>query len=290
MARRSALGHGWKLSATAVVALLVGNAVVLAAGPKDMVPADIKAKGSFTVVTDPSFGPPWSFHPNDDPNQYDGIDVDIARGIADTLGLKVEFVSLSFDGIIPALKAGRYDLAMAGMSDTEEREKQIDMIGYVNDSTALMVPAGNPKGIKSLSDLCGKTATAVIGTFQLQILQDQSKQCAMPIEITPLKSKADTFLQVKSGRADATLDGYAVSAYLLHHGMLTDKGVEPIIGLALSPAPLGIGLSKSEAEFRDAVDGALNEMINSGTYGKILTKWGIAHLAVKEGMVNEFSH
>jgi polar amino acid transport system substrate-binding protein len=272
-----------------MAALLVGSFVALAASPQDLVPADVKAKGSFSVVTDPSFGPPWSFHPNDDPNQYDGIDVDIAKGVADKLGLKVEFVSLSFDGIIPALKAGRYDLAMAGMSDTKVREGQIDMIGYVTDSSALMLPAGNPKGIKALADLCGKTATGVIGTFQLQILEDQSKACDKPIEITPLKTKADTFLQVKSGRADATVDGYAVSAYLQEHGMLKDKGVEPLSGLALSPAPLGMGVSKDQTGFRDAVDAALNEMIADGTYAKILTKWGISDLGVKEAKVNQFS-
>jgi polar amino acid transport system substrate-binding protein len=276
--------------AAAVALLLVGSAGALAASPKDLVPADIKSKGEFTVVTDPSFGPPWSFHPNDDQDLYDGIDVDIAKGIADELGLKVDFVSLAFDGIIPALKAGRYNLAMAGMSDTKEREQQIDMISYVSDSSALLVPAGNPKGIKALADLCGKTATAVIGTFQLQILQDQSKQCPTPINITTLQSKADTFLQVKSGRADATVDGYAVSAYLLTHGMLKDKGVEPIIGLALSPAPLGIGLSKAEAGFRDAIDAALNDMIANGAYKKILTKWGIGDLALTEAKVNGLSH
>jgi polar amino acid transport system substrate-binding protein len=253
-----------------------------------LVPDDIKAKGYVEIVTDPSFGPPWNYHPGTDQSVYDGIDPDIAKGISERLGIEVRFVSLAFTGIIPAIRAGRYDMVMVGMTTTEERTKVIDLIDYAVDSNAILVQAGNPAGIKRAKDLCGKTASAVIGSAQFAILQEISAGCDKPITINTFPGKADAFLQVETKRADATIDGYIVSGYLTGNGTFASKGIEAVFIDEFSGKPLGIGLAKEKAGLRDAVAAAIDDMIADGTYAKIFAKWGTTDMKLEKAEINNF--
>ncbi|WP_295813456.1 ABC transporter substrate-binding protein [uncultured Nitratireductor sp.] len=253
-----------------------------------MVPQDIRERGYIEIVTDPSFGPPWSYHPGDDQSEYAGIDVDIANEFSKRLDLEPRFVSLGFAAIIPALKSGRFDMAMAGMSDTEERGKQIDMIDYALDSTTLLVQAGNPKNIRGLEDLCGLSVAGVTGSIQLAMAEEQSPKCDEPINITAFPTKSDAVLQVETKRMDATLDGYIVSGYLTKEGVLGQKNMEAVFEAVLNPKPLGIGVAKGNAELRDAVVAAINSMIQDGTYQKIFAKWGDDNMPLKAADVNNF--
>jgi len=275
--------------------LLIVSAVAvglsLPASAKDLsalVPADIKEKGYIEVVTDPSFGPPWNYHPGTDQTVYEGIDPDIAKGISERLGVEIRFVSLAFAGIVPAIRAGRYDMVMVGMTTTEERTKVIDLIDYAVDSNAILVQAGNPQGIKTPEDLCGKTASAVIGSAQFAILQEISAGCDKPITISTFPAKSDAFLQVETKRADATIDGYIVSGYLSGNGTFASKGIEAVFTKDFAGKPLGIGLSKEKAGLRDAVAAAIDDMIADGTYQKIFAKWGTPDMALQKAEVNNF--
>ncbi|MGE0279112.1 MAG: ABC transporter substrate-binding protein [Rhizobiaceae bacterium] len=261
------------------------------AGAKDLsslVPADIKEKGYIEVVTDPSFGPPWNYHPGTDQTVYEGIDPDIAKGISERLGVEIRFVSLAWTGIIPAVRAGRYDMVMVGMSTTEERTKVIDLVDYAIDSNAILVQIGNPLGIKSPQDLCGKKASAVIGSLQFAILQEISAACDKPITISTFPTKSDSFLQVETKRADATIDGKIVSGYLSSNGIFASKGIEVVFTKDLPGKPLGIGLAKEKTALRDAVAAAIDDMIADGTYTKIFAKWGTVDMPLQKAEINNF--
>jgi len=195
------------LTATTALCITAGTASQ-AADLSHLVPEDIRQKGYIEIVTDPSYGPPWSYHPDTDQSVYAGIDPDIAFGVAQRLGIEVRFVSLAFAGIIPAVRAGRYDIMMLGMFATEERAKVIDLINYVPDPTAILVQAGNPLGIQRATDLCGKTVSGVMGSFHLAMMEELSTRCNVPIRIIPFANKSDSFLQLETKRVDASLDGY----------------------------------------------------------------------------------
>jgi len=262
-----------------------------AAQPTDLshlVPEDIKKKGYIEVVTDPSFGPPWNYHPDTDQSVYEGIDPDVAAGISKRLGVEIRFVSLAFSGIIPAIRAGRYDMVMVGMGASEERTKIIDLVDYALDSTAVLVQAGNPAGIRSAADLCGKTASAVMGSVQLAMIEELSARCDAPIQISPFPSKSDAFLQLETKRVDATLDGYIVSGYLSKNGVLAARGIEAVFADDFPGRPLGIGLSKEKSQLRDAVVAAINDMIQDGTYAEIFAKWGTGTMRLERAEVNNF--
>lgn len=275
--------------------LFAASAVALAfSGPvsaknlSNLVPADIKEKGYIEVVTDPSFGPPWNYHPGTDQSVYEGIDPDIAKGISERLGVEIRFVSLAFTGIVPAIRAGRYDMVMVGMSTTEERTKVIDLVDYAIDSNAILVQAGNPLGIKGPKDLCGKTASAVIGSAQFALLQEISAGCDKPITINTFPGKSDAFLQLETKRADATIDGFIVSGYLSGNGTFASKGIEAVFTDEFSGKALGIGLAKEKAGLRDAVAAAIDDMIADGTYAKIFAKWGTTDMKLQKAEINNF--
>lgn len=274
--------------ATAVAALALMCSSVAAKDLSHLVPADIRAKGYIDAVTDSSFGPPWNYNPGTDRTVFEGIDPDIAAGISERLGVPIKFVSLAFAGIIPAVRSGRYDIVMVGMGATEERTKILDLVDYAIDSTAILVQAGNPKGIKSVKDLCGKNVSAVVGSVQLSMLEAASKSCATPITITAFAAKSDSFLQVETKRVDATLDGYIVSGYLTRSGTFASKNIEAVFTDDFPGRPLGIGLAKEKSALRDAIAAAIDDMIQDGTYAKIFTKWSNGPNKLEKAEINNF--
>lgn len=256
----------------------------------DMLPDDIKKSGEIEVVTNPASGPPWTFHPGDDVNVYDGIAIDMATAIANRLGVAIEWTdATSISAIIPTLLADRYNLAAGGYFDTKEREEVIDQLVYAQDAATIVVPKGNPQQIKGLDDLCGKTVAVPAGTNQEKIVQEQQANCSTPIDIQSFPAKAETFLQVQSGRADATIDGYAVSQYLYANNVAGFDGLEPLLEVILKPAGVTFCISKNQTQLRDAVLQAFNDMIEDGEYMRILEKWSIPAAAVDEVLLNPLS-
>lgn len=245
-----------------------------------------KYKSGIKIVTSGGATPPYSFHPNGDPAKNEGIDPDLAREVGKRLGVPIIFSSSDFAGMIPAVSSGRYDLAMFGITDTVARQQQIDMIDYIAAGTAIIVAKGNPQGIKSADDLCGKTVAVVASTSQQTIAEEQSKKCATPIKIMEFPAKAETYLQIRTGRAVATLDGSAAARYLDAHPTEASAGVEPVKGVDLNVLPMGIVVAKNAPELRDAVVAALREMAQDGAYKAVLDKWSVGYIAVKEITVN----
>ena len=72
------------------------------------------------------------------------MDVDLAKAIGQTLGLKVKIVKAGFDAIIPGLASGKYDLSLSSFTDSKEREKTVDFVTYFSAGTSLMVEVGQP--------------------------------------------------------------------------------------------------------------------------------------------------
>src|SRR6266705_387687 len=100
--------------------------------------------------------------------QDEGLDVDIANAIGEKLGVRLRFIDdTDFAGIITALRAGRFDIIMSAMNDTAERRgKGVDFIDSFRAGTSIIAKKGNPQGLHTLDDLCGKTVAVQKGTIQ----------------------------------------------------------------------------------------------------------------------------
>lgn len=246
-----------------------------------MVPADIKSAGTVTIGTDASYAPNEFF--DADGKTIIGMDVDLGVAIGEKLGLKVKFENASFDGIIPAVQSGKYQLAMSSFTDNTDREKVVDMVTYFTAGTSLAVKKGTSL---SVDDLCGHKMAVQKGTVQLDDLTARSRKCTdagkKAIDITSLQLQTDVSLAVASGKAEGFLADSPVAAYAVQKS----NGVLEISGDSYDDAPYGIVVPKGKGEFAQAVLGALQALAADGRYQNILSKWGVEAGAITDFKVN----
>ena len=172
------------------------------------------------------------------------------------------------------------------MTDTAEREKQVDFIDYFSAGTAVVVQRGNPHGISDLKDLCGQVVAVEKSTVQADLLRRSQSGCgANPILIKKFKTNADAQLQVRTGRAVAILNDYPPAAYLA-----TDAKTRSYYQLASTvqyePGLLGLAVAKDNRELRDALHAALDVLIRSGRYTELLQRWGLTNGALAASSIN----
>ncbi len=206
-----------------------------------------------------------------------GLDVDLATALAEELGVDVEILNTGWDGIIPALQAERFDVIMSSMTITDEREQEIDFIPYFVAGTGILLPTGNPQGIQSLADMCGKSAAVQVGTIQVDQLEAQSEECDEPIEISTFDLNPMAVEQLKLGRVDAVLADFPVAGY---DARLSEGELE-LAAEQFESAPYGIGLRKDATELNAAIDNALQAIMDSGKYDEVLADWGLEDGSVK---------
>ena len=109
----------------------------------DLVPADVKSKGTLTVGSDPTYAPNEFL--DEDGSTIIGMDPDLGKAIADVAGLKVKFEKASFDAILPGIGSKKYDVGMSSFTDTKEREQEFDFVTYFTAGTSFFVKAqGGP--------------------------------------------------------------------------------------------------------------------------------------------------
>ncbi|HZD01263.1 MAG TPA: ABC transporter substrate-binding protein [Actinomycetes bacterium] len=213
--------------------------------------------------------------------QVQGIDPDLSTELGHKLGVGFTFVSVKFDGLVDALKDVRVDVIMSGMSATPERAREISFIEYFQSGTSLLVAKGNPKGIRSLGDLCGKTATMQGGTIQQDLARAQQRRCPaeQPLRLRSLDSGSQALLEVKYGNSDVALTDFPVAAY---NAKISNGGKDfEVVGEQIDSGPFGIGVRKEDSALREALRTALRQMIADGSYDRVLSKWNVSAGAMK---------
>ncbi|MCX4687686.1 ABC transporter substrate-binding protein [Kitasatospora purpeofusca] len=240
--------------------------------------------------------PPVEFRGTD--GKPDGLDPDIAAALGRILDLRIEYVDTPFDKLIPNLHNKQYDVAMSALSDIRQRRDGVDEAGkptglavdfvdYFIAGSSIVVPKGNPKGIHGLDDLCGRTVAVQSGTTQDEIVARQVTACTRankPLTVHKFDSDAKALAEVAGGAAQAGLNDFPVAAYAVKN---TDGGNRfEVTGAQSRSNPYGIALRKEDAELRDVLAKAIDQLIRSGEYDKILTKWNVAAGAAQNAVVN----
>ena len=246
-----------------------------------LLPQAIRDKGTLVVGSDVAYAPVEFF--DTDGKTVLGIDADIAAAVGKQLGVKLELQNGTFDGLIPALTASkRIDLIMSAMSDNKKRQATVDFVDYFSAGTSIIVKKGNPKNIKSLDDFCGKTVAIQRGTTQDDVAEAQAKKCGSN-KLTILKFDTDpeALLQVKNERAVADMNDFPVAAYTAQK-----QSDFEVVGEQLEAGPYGIGVRKTDTQLRDAIQKALQAIIDNGEYAAILEKWDVAQGGLKTATVN----
>lgn len=254
---------------------------------QDMLPKAMRDAGKVTVATT-AYTPPIVFMGPDN-TEIIGLDADIIHAFSTMFGVKFEMTDLgNFAALIPALKARRFDMSISGMAATVEREKEMDMIPYMYDGKTIMVQQGNPLGIKSMEDLCGKKVAVGVGTAQEALVQQTSEQvCKDPIEVLSIPKQPEVLIAVRTGRAAATVGGYATGVYTTKHQIQNGVGMEALPEVRQDVGYNTIALAKGNDELRDALLKAFQKLIDSGSYAKMLEKWELAPLAIENARLND---
>ena len=245
-------------------------------------PASIQQSREIKVGSDIAYAP-VEFYENG--NEVKGIDPDLAAAMGKELGVKFTFVNTTFDGIIPALLSKRFDIIMSAMSVTPEREQRISFLSYFNAGTSILVKKGNPEGIQSLDDLCGKTVALQKGTTQEEVAKAQQAKCgASKLTLRTFDRDTEALLQIKSGAAVADMNDFPVAAY---NAQTSGGGNDfEVVGEQIDAGPYGIGIRKDETELRNALQAALKKIVENGEYDKVLAKWNVTTGALKTAEVS----
>lgn len=290
----------WLASAAATCALVTACGGVSSDEPKSgtpiatqkesaelnaQLPADIRKAGEVKVGTEALYPPFESLA--DDNKTVVGMDPDLTHALGQLLGVKVEFTNTAFDGLLTALDGGRFDLVVAAVTDTVEREAEYDFVDYFMTGQSIVVKKGNPEDIEEVADLCGRPVAVLKASTQEKLLEGFNKdECKDdPIDVTALQTDKDALLQVQTGRADASFTQDAVGVY---NAKTIGGGnqFEIANSEALLPTPVGMVFTKEDTELRDAFKAALDELIANGTYAEILAKHDMSQGELDEAGIN----
>jgi polar amino acid transport system substrate-binding protein len=255
-------------------------ASVAPSAPAITVPAAITTAGKLVWCVDVSYPPEESYKA--DGTTAEGSDIDIAMEIGKRFGVTSQIDNTSFTGIIASLTTKKCNLIISGMNDTAERQKTVDFVDYLKVGQGLLVKAGNPKGIKTLEDLSGKTVAVQLGTTNLDALTAENvklKTAAKPeIGIQTFDQDTDAFQQLALGRVDAYSGDSPVCAY--YAAKPDNAGKYEVGGTPIDPAPIGIAIRKEDTDLKAAVQAAMDAMYADGTMKSIVDKWGMTNAVV----------
>lgn len=272
-----------------------GSSSAASAPLADKLPADIRAKGVIRVGSDIAY-PPVEF--KDESGKVVGIDPDLAAAMGKQLGVTFQFENGTFDALLTGLRSNRYDIAMSAMTDNKSRQEGrdpetgkkvgegVDFVDYMVAGVSIYTRKGDTKGITGWSDLCGKKLAVQRGTVSEDLAKAEAKKCPKGKTIALQRFDDDQQAQtrLRSGGVDAASSDFPVAAYAVK----TSGGGKDfeIVGEQVDSAPYGIAVSKKNTQLRDALQAAMNAIIQNGEYQKILEKWGAQDGAVKEAVIN----
>jgi polar amino acid transport system substrate-binding protein len=262
------------LSLLALIAALL--AVVGTAGASREVKSPVK--GSFKYCDNPTFPPLESKTTS---GKLVGFDIDMAAAIAKLWKVKPKFVFSSFGGLLPALGAKRCDVVISGIFITAKRTAQYPAVPYMKTHRALVVKAGNPKGIKGPDDLSGKNVAVQSNTqyeAYLKTLNDQFKSAGKAqMNLQSYPGDEDAVAQILLGRADAVLtQDTAAGSY-----KTKNPGKLAIAYLFPETDTFGIYYRKSDKKLGTALRSAIKTLKKNGTLKKLAAKQGLPASDVK---------
>lgn len=255
----------------------------------DLIPKDFTfvTPGKLTVATSP-WQLPFGVYATDNATPV-GAEPDIAQLVADSLGLELQIVPVAWADWPLGITSGKYDVVISNVTVTEERKEKYDFSTYRQDLLGFYAPKDSKlEKIEAAKDIAGLKVIVGSGTNQEQILLNWIKENEAaglaPTELLYFDDEAARDLALFSGRADAYFGPNAAEAY--KNSLRADrKLLGQFSGGYPQTAEIAV-VTRKESGFADAITTALNAQIASGTYGKVLARWGIESEAVTASKTN----
>src|SRR5271157_4668446 len=260
--RERQMGSQFLKSVVVGTALVAALATAPAALAKDWKTVVIGMEGAYE---------PWNL--TDSSGKIVGFEVDLANDLCKRVGVECKIIAQDWAGMIPGLKAGKFDVIMDGMSITEERQKEIDFSKpYAAPPAAFMDAKAGDAAVKAVqAALKGKTIGVQSSTTHANFAAKYLKDVATVKEYS---TTDDRDLDLKAGRIDIGLDDYPTVAATLDKADAKDLIIvgPEFIGDVFGVGE-GMGLRKSDADLTAKFNKALDEAFADGSVKKYSMKW-----------------
>jgi ABC-type amino acid transport substrate-binding protein len=226
--------------------------------------AQIRRTGTLKVGTDATYPPFETVDPTT--GQVSGFEIDLIRALAEQIPAKVEFVVVPFDGIIPGLKTGKYDLVISAMTITKERAAQILFTKpYTIAGQSIVVRAGENK-VAGPADLVGKKIGCQLATTG----ELEAKKIARS-QVVSFDTIGAAFRDLENGNLDGAIADTPTARIFIH-----DHATLKLAGEPLTREEFGMAVRPSDRTLAEGINQALDKLRAGGEMRTIEERWGIA--------------
>jgi glutamate transport system substrate-binding protein len=207
--------------------------------------------------------PPFGFK-NPQTDEIEGFDVDFGKFIAEKLGVEPNFIEAISDNRIPFLQDGTVDLVLSTMTINAERDQEIDFSEpYYIARGRILVPQDSD--IAGVADLAGKKVCTALGSTYEETLKEQAPEADLRL----VDSYSECLELVQNGAVDAV----STDDVILTGMIIQDDSLKLVEGEDLTTEPYGAGIKDGDTEFKEFVDGALEEWKSGGGWQEAYDKW-----------------
>lgn len=254
-----------RMTAVMLAVFMLASVLTMAVSAKgsDDLLETIQERGTIIVGLEGDWAP-WSYV--DENDELTGYDVEVAKAIADKLGVEIQIVPGEWDGLFAGMDAGRYDMVVNGVEVTEERADKYDFsTPYAYIRTALIVKGDNDS-IKTFEDLKGKKTANSIASTYMNLAESYGATCY------GVSTLDETLTMVLQGRVDATLNAIvSFTDYMAQH---PDSNLK-VVATTEDASNVAIPMRKGDetASLREAVNKAIDELREDGTLSELSTRF-----------------
>jgi polar amino acid transport system substrate-binding protein len=222
-------------------------------------------KQPLTWGADAEGGAPYEFQDPRDPSRLVGFEVDIAEAIGRILGRRMQFVQNQWDGLVPGLERGNYEMIISGLEITPDRAEVISFSRPYYVTYEQLGVRTSEMQIRSLDDCAGKQVGTLRGSLAQRILEKRGD-----LNVISYDGQINAYEDLLNGRLDAVMMDYIIALY----------NVAPVPTLKMVGGPVGrleygIGVRKDDPALLEDINRALSRMIETGELRRILHDWNI---------------
>jgi len=222
-------------------------------------------------AADAEGGAPYTFPDPRDPSHIIGFELDLANALAQHLGRKARFVQNQWDGLVPGLERGEYDVVINGLEITAERAEKINFSTPYFYSTLTLTRRIDDDRVQRAEDLRGLKVGVLKVTFAERYIQNLGN-----VTIRSYDGQVQPFIDLALGRLDAVVMDTPIALYYATGSQV--KNIE----IPTAHMSFGIGIRKTDTALLEQINGGLESMKRDGTLRKIYTDWGIYNLATAQ--------
>ena len=277
------------LTVVAVVAALSLSVILAGCTTVDMSkagPEEIKEYGKLVVATSPDFPP---FESLDEAGNVIGWDIDVAKALAEKLGVELEIQKMEFDAVLSSVAAGKVHIGMAGISNTAKRDESVDFSLNVFDSSQMIIVRTDNTSINGPMDLAGKRVAVQAGTIG-NFLADMNKDYAYdfdddgnpildspilgaPGEVIKLESGTLALQRVKDGQADAVILDKLPAKTIVEKLNAEGGNQLKILDMSVYDDAYAFAIGEGNTALKAWIDEALTELKEEGFFEELNSKW-----------------